>query len=683
MDTPSARDAAKGDRLDSWKEIAAYLKRDVRTVQRWERHESLPVHRHLHDERSTAYAYSREIDAWLADRSRHEQEASSSATAAGPAHAPGASSSPRRSSTFLIAAALVCILTLVIVWVLPRRTLEDPKPLSSLSVVFAPSERFREWGPDLALSPDGTTIAYMGAGDTRLHIRRIDQLQASTIDGASGYGPFFSPDGRWVGFKNGVQFMKVAVEGGAPVALDAKAEFIGSADWGSDDFIVYGDTTPEGGHGLYRLPANGGSPRLVAALGGSAEEVQWLTPQSIAAGQVILCTLATTVAAGARFQIVAVSVATGARKVLVDDARHGLYLGDGVLVYLRNNALFAARLDINRLEVYGPHVPAWDDIFTRGRLRSWSSAGGTLVYWPRLRSARRLVWFDRTGNQEPLQLPPAFYQSPRVSSDGRSIVVAIGEQSDVGDVWRHDLATGATVQLTSNGLSGSPLWFPDSAGIVFASARGAVRYPFRLRLDTAAEPEPIAVGPRGPTNAGDPVSWADNGRTLLVSRTGPESPSTLWSVTVDGSREPRPVIVGNGPVEGPARVSPDGRWLAYSARGEIYVSSLDIGRSQSKVSSGGGQLPVWARSGRELFFRSGERLMAAPVTIGPTFSSDPAQPLFHGRFFEAQPGGPNYDVAPGDQRFLMILQGSTEGPDRLNVIQGWKAEILRRLAASR
>ena len=391
-----------------------------------------------------------------------------------------------------------------------------------------------------------------------------------------------------------------------------------------------------------------------------------------------------TVAAGAHFQVVAVSAATGARKVLVDDARHGLYLGDGVLVYFRKNALFAARLDINRLEVQGPHVPASDDIFTRGRLQSWSYAGGTLVYWPRLRAARRLVWFDRTGNQEPLALPAAMYQSPRVSRDGKSIVVAIGEQSEIGDVWRHDLATGTTVQLTSNGLSGTPLWFPDDSGIVFSSVRGAVRYPFRLRLEMAAGPEPIAVVPRpGPDNAGDPVSWADNGKTLLVSRTGTESPSTLWSVTVDGGREPRPVIVGNAPVEGPARVSPDGRWLAYSARGEIYVSALDTGGPQWKVSSGGGVLPVWSRRGRELFFRSGDRLMAAPVTLGRTFRSDPAQPLFQGRFFEAQPGGPNYDVAPDDHRFLMILQGSTEGPDRLNVIQGWKAELHRRLDAGR
>ena len=290
MDTPSARDAAKADRLDSWKEIATYLHRDVRTVQRWEKNEGLPVHRHLHDERGTAYAYSREIDAWLALRSRREHEVSSSTAAAQPGLAPVASSSHRRSTTrtpFLIAAGLVSILTLAVVWALARGTAEDAKPLSSLSVVFALSERFREWGPDMALSPDGTTIAYMGTGDTRLHVRRIDQLQATTIDGASGYGPFFSPDGRWIGFKDGAQFMKVAVEGGVPVALDAKAEFIGSSDWGADDFIVYGDTTPEGGHGLYRLPANGGPPRLVTALDGNAEEESWLTPQSIAAGQVI------------------------------------------------------------------------------------------------------------------------------------------------------------------------------------------------------------------------------------------------------------------------------------------------------------------------------------------------------------------------------------------------------------
>ena len=674
-------DTTPGERLDSWKEIAAYLKRDVRTVQRWEKQEGLPVHRHLHDERGTAYAYSNEIDEWMTRRRRLEPLAA----AAVPSSEMKDPALARRPSLaraltrrpLVVAVALITVASMLGVWAVNRRPRPDPEPLSRLSVVFAPSEQFRAWGPDMALSPDGSTIAYMGP-DARLRVRRIDQLDARTIEGTRGYGPFFSPDGRSIGYKSGGRLMKVSIEGGTPVELATGADFMGSADWGADDFVVYAAPTPGGSHGLYRVSVNGRTAQLVAMLDGHADDVYWLTPQSIAGGKVILCTLARVVATGARFQVVAVSVATGERRVIVDDARHGLYLGDGVLVYSRNDALFATRFDTGRLEVQGTAVPASDDIFTRVRLRSWTSAGGTLVYWPRLRAAHRLVWVDRAGKQEPLPLPPGMYQSPRLSPDGRSVVFSIGESSEYGDLWRHDLSTGATVKLTSNGLSGTPLWLPDGSGIVFTSLGSVGRDLFRLPLAVGAEPVPIRLPA---ALSSEPSSWADSG-TLLVSQINLESRPELWAVTLDGSREPQLVRSGNPRIAPPVRVSPDAAWMAYTASSDVFVAPLQSGHPQWNVSREGGALPVWSRSGRELFFRRGDQLIAVPVTLGRTFSSGTPQPLFQGRFFEAAPGSPNYDVTPDDQRFLMVVQGSSEGPDRLNVIQGWKADIVRRLAAS-
>jgi Tol biopolymer transport system component len=578
----------------------------------------------------------------------------------------------------LIAAAVMAVVGLIGAWATAFRRGADVEPFSILSVVFAPSEQFRAWGPDMALSPDGSTIAYVGQGDWRLRVRRIDQLDARPIDGTTGYGPFFSPDGRSIGYRNGDRLMRVSIDGGTPVELATGADFMGAADWGLDDFIVYAGATPDGSHGLYRVPVNGGPAQLVAALDGKVNDVYWLTPQSIEGGRVILCTLARVIATGARFQVVAVTAATGERRLLVDDARHGMYLGDGVLVYQRNNALFATRLDAGRLEVHGMHVPASDDMFTRVRLRSWAAGGGRLVYWPRQRAANRLVWIDRAGKQEPLALPPDLYHSPRLSPDGRSVVFSIGEGSEYGDLWRHDLSSGVTVKLTSNGRSATPLWLPDGSGIVFTSLGAVGRDLYRLSLDVGAEPIPIRVPAALMT---EPSAWTDAGRTLLVAQIRLDSRPELVAVALDGSREPRVVRSDNARLPS-ARVSPDGEWMAYSARNNVHVARLPGGPPEWNVSRNGGSYPLWSRSGRELFFRRGNQLMVVPVTPGATFSSGTPQPLLQGRFYEAEPGSPNYDVALDDQRLLMVVQGSSEGPDRLNVIQGWKAEILRRLAAS-
>jgi len=221
-------------RLDSWKDIAGYLNRDVRTVQRWEKQEGLPVHRHLHDERSSAYAFTNEIDEWLKGRAEHGDAVAPPVVGAGePAEeTPLGGKRPAWRLAAVVLAAMAGILT----WAITRAP-SAVTPLSSLSVVFGPSERFREWGPDLALSPDGSTLVY-GGSDVRgpraeLRVRRIDRLESRVLEGVSGTAPFFSPDGRWVGFYAADRLMKVSIDGGTPVRL-ATTSIGGSAhSWNS------------------------------------------------------------------------------------------------------------------------------------------------------------------------------------------------------------------------------------------------------------------------------------------------------------------------------------------------------------------------------------------------------------------------------------------------------------------
>lgn len=698
MDEPARNQTqARGERLDSWKEIAAYLKRDIRTVQRWEKQEGLPVQRHLHDERGTAYAYTGEIDEWLQNRSRRDNLAATDDQTIASGHGPGSSrassAQPSRRLVVVVAIAVASMAGVTGTWLFSRPSRPAPAPLSSLSIVFAPSERFYDWGPDFALSPDGSTLVYAGLGG-RLRVRRIDQLSARELDGTVGsWGPFFSPDGRWIGFNHGGHLKKVSVEGGTPVPLGVPVGFMGAADWGPDDHIVYADITPEGTNGLYRLPANGGAPRLVAALDANGDEAYWLTPQSISNGRFILATVARAAASGLRCQVVAVSVATGERRLLVDDARHAQYVGDGVLVFLRNNALFATRLDADRLEVSGSPAPVWDHVFERVRLRSWASAAGSLVYWPNLRVSHRLVWVDRAGNQEPLRLPPASYYGPRISPDGKSIAYAIGSDFP-SDVWEYDLETRATVRLTTDGRSAMPLWTPDGTRLILSTLGATGRALTQLVVRGSAKPEPIPLPPAFLPGASKfPVSWADGGRTLIVRQYGLEGQPPLWRVALDGGSAPQPLRPDRA---NHGRISPDGRWLAYNVSeygseygptdpklAEVYVTAFSTEGPQWKVSADGGAFPVWSRNGRELFYREGARMMAVSVTPGETFTAGTPRPLFEVPYYEGDPGMPNYDVTPDGQRFMMVFPATTEGPDRLNVIQGWKAEMLRRLDGRR
>jgi Tol biopolymer transport system component len=684
--------------LDSWKEIAAYLKRDIRTVQRWEKHEGLPVHRHQHDERATTYAYSAEIDRWLAARRTNGTAGANDAariirepiarhdvgeTDISRATSDRKTRSARAVSLGWAIGGVAIVAGAVAIWSLwPNR--QASRPLSSLSIVFPASERFPEWGPDVTLSPDGETLLYTPRGPLRL--RRLDELAARPIPGTeNAWGPFFSPDGRSIAYFESGRLLRVATEGGAPVVVsEVDGDFIGVGDWGRHNEIVYATPTSEGTHGLYRVPASGGKPRLIAKLEGDSNAAYWLTPQWINAGDAILVTVAQSSDEGTRFRAVTVSVATGEQHLLLEDARHARDIG-GILVYWRNGTLFAVRFDSRGLELTGPHVAAWENVGMRVRNRGWGFAGDTLIYWPTLRTTRQLVWVDRQGREESLPMPAAMYSSPRLSPDGRRVAVIIEGPSgaaEFGDVWQRDLTTGANLQLTHGNRSGAIAWSPDGASLIVSMRQGGSSELYRVRADGIGEPERLLN--RETFMAGaykKPLGWSRDG-ALVVEQFGLDQPR-FWNVPLNEGNPPRPIVDGAKGRWWSGSVSADGRWLAFpsneSGRAEVYVTSVVEGRSHWRISPDGGVLPVWGRTGRELFYWSGKRLMAVPVKANSTFTPSEPRLLFEGDYYQVQPGDPNYDVSLDDQRFLLVQRGKTDGPERLNVIQGWRSEIERRL----
>jgi hypothetical protein len=698
--TSPGPDPARGVHLDSWKEIAAYLKRDIRTVQRWEKQEGLPVHRHQHDERATTYAYSAEIDRWLAARRTNGTVARGSDAArvvsepttrqdlqqeeVSPPSDRKTTSTRAVSLTWAIG-GIATVIAAVVIWA-SWPAAEQPRPLSTLSVVFPSSQQFREWGPDLALSPDGTTVVY--ANSAELGVRRLDQEETRVIPGTAvnSWGPFFSPDGSTIGFFAPGKLLKVPIGGGVPIVLtEINVDFVGGADWGPNDEIVYSTPTAEGSHGLYRVPARGGTAQVIATLDGQTETAYWLTPQWINGGSHVLCTVARSSPEGTRFQAVTVSVASGEQQLLLDDARHARDVGNGILVYWRDDALFAVSFDSKRLDVDGPHVPAGDNVGWRVRNRSWANATNTLVYWPNVRRDGRLVWVDRDGHEQPLPLQPGKYHGPRLSPDGRSAAVIVG--GEFGNAWRYDLGTGVGIQLTQGDRTGALAWAEDGTSLIVAMREGGGNELYRISPDGTGDPERLVnlSGFRSGTQK-QPVGWTGSGGTLVFYQYGMKQEPAFWAANLRLSDAPRAISLdGHGQWGG--SVSPDGRWLAYadqrSNRSELFVSALPSGRPQWQVTTDGGRLPRWARSGREIFYWRGRRLMALPVTTDETFVPGEPRPLFEGDYFEMQHGEPNYDVSLDDQRLLFVQRGATDGPERLNVVQGWRSEIERRLREAR
>jgi len=541
---------------------------------------------------------------------------------------------------------------------------------------------------DLALSPDGTRLVYVG-GDkqkTQLYVRPLDQFESKPIPGTELAGlqegnPFFSPDGRSVGFFADGKLKKVALEGGSPVVLcDAPTGRGGS--WGDNDQIVF---APALTSGLSRISAAGGTPKVLTRPDPKKGETSHRWPQVLPGGATALFTIGRAGSFDDAW-IGAVALETGQVKVLVEGGFFPRFLPTGHIVFARSSRLMAAAFDPATLAVGGTPVPLVDSVETNrngaGAAEFVFSRDGTLLYLPAELPDRSLVFVDRKGTEEPLPTPVRAYTGLSLSPGGDRVALMVDDGSNQ-DIWVHDVAAGTLTRLTFGGSNEGILWTPDGKRITYSAVQpGGLQSLVSLPADGSSKPEPLDTGRTGWQW---PQSWSPDGRTLMFNATQPETDYDIWLVSLDGQSPPRPFV--QTPFdERDAVFSPDGHWIAYQSnltgRAEIYVQPFPGPGGRRQVSTAGGVDPIWSPSGRELFYREGEdaaRIMAVDVEAKEALRTTKPRMLFEGRYFSGADTG-DYAISPDGRRFLMIKLSERDATLRhVNVVLGWFDEVRRRV----
>jgi len=526
----------------------------------------------------------------------------------------------------------------------------------------------------VAVSPDGTMIAFSArvGGGIRLSIRRIDDLEATDVAGSDGAnGPFFSPDGRWLGFFAGGKLKKVSLSGGMPIDIaDVPGAALG-ASWGANDTIVYS----EGDRGLMRIPASGGSPELVRRF----DPNLWVaTPDVIPGSSALLVTVRTL-----RGPHVGVVHLPSGELELFDalgEAAGAHYSSAGYLLFGQGGALRAAPFDVGSLRVTGPSVMLRDSVaLSDGHPLYAVSDGGTLVYVPPIAGNRRLVWVDRAGHATNISDRTASYFRPRLSPDGRRVLVNLTTEQAGSDLWLFDLERGSLQRLlpeASSGIMSDATWTPDGTRVTC------------YRFVTDGDSTSVGIAEVPADGGGDPVmllprdayfphSWSPDDRVLALYAISPDPAMQRDIWTFDRSGELRSLFATRANERSPA-FSPDGRWLAYvsdeSGQDEVYVVAYPSLTGKTQISLDGGRVPEWRRDGRELFYRNGLEVVAVTVHPGATWRHDEPRILFEGEYW-SEPvvtGSHDYDVSLDGQRFLMI---STPRQTYINVVLNWMREI--------
>jgi eukaryotic-like serine/threonine-protein kinase len=520
----------------------------------------------------------------------------------------------------------------------------------------------------LAISPDGSRIVFVGmdsGGTGSLFVRSLGSESFSPLPGTLGASrPFFSPDGQQIGFVHEGAIRRMLLDGGA-VTTVMPVQGLPFVAWPSDSTILV-----SGGPRLRRISANGGAIDSlsssdsadftngpIAAAPGGKSAIVARSPRGMPGAQLFYYSIPRR-----RFTPLGIS---GTAPMLIEG---------GYLLYADPaGTLFSVAIDMDTGRMIGKPTPVIGGVrVSNQRAHVAASRSGVIIFTPPAGSgANELVVVDRGGKAVPIPVAASNYRNPRLSPDGRRLVVVISradEAANVGDVWTYDFTSQRMSRLTFDGFSLSPSWMADGRTITFTHREtGKPIAIYRVPADGSGTATPYFT-----TTLGNPyeASYTPDGKSIVFRVDTRTTKRDVVLAPVDSPQVTRPLLTSPFD-EHMIAVSPDGRWLAYvsdaSGRKEVYLRRIDGASGVWPVSRDGGTEPRWGGSARELLFRHGDSIYTVPLELGADAHAGQPRALFSSGNYAAAPWDTFWDVSRDGSRFVFVRQ-TRRAPDKLTVL---------------
>ena len=589
---------------------------------------------------------------------------------------PGHPSGSRRPVLWGTAGVIAgAIVVAAVLFATSRR--QPPSPMR-LSFALPPGLALATDSPSLAISRDGSMVAYVTAqpgGVQQIWLRRLDEFEAQPVLGTNGAdSPFFSPDGQWLGFFSDGKLAKVPLAGGNPEVLcDAIDD--GGASWAEDGNIYFAASTTRRFDELMRIPASGGSRQTLLRPNADLSEVSFEQPQILPGNQALLFTDWKN--GFTQPNVAVLSLGTGKFQTVLENARSPVFVPPNYLGFTRDGAIWVTPFDPKALKVTGSPRALRESVYRGLRVGPGAeqfavSRSGTLVFVPfsAAGNQRALVELDRDGHATDLKAEPRPYEDLDLSPDGGHLALTV--EGPKWGIWTYDLVRGTLTRVTFENDSRDPFWMPDGKQVVYSSLRGSDWGLYRKAAD----------GTGGEQKLFDSKYWilassfSSDGASMAFVQRDPSTASDVWIYPLNKGGNPHPFLKTPFDEWFP-QFSPDGRFVAYesneSGRPEIYVQSFSGPEGKWQISTDGGARPVWPRKDNEIFYANGNKLMAVPVQTTPRFSAGTPHVLFEGDFYAS---GHYYDATPDGKQFFFIKgAGHTTSVSQIDLVLNWTSEF--------
>jgi serine/threonine protein kinase len=565
----------------------------------------------------------------------------------------------------------------------PRVTRTYIKSEEASSFIFSGDQK------GFAISPDGRNLAYVASTPTSdsksaLWIRPMDSLHARMLPGTEAAGfPFWSPDGRYIGFFAGGKLKRIDSQGGPPAIICDAPDGRGGS-WNQQGDIVF---TPTVNSPIYRVSASGGPISQLTTQDPSKNETTHRWPWFLPDGRhfIFLAGSTFTPRESATNSILMGSLDSKETKLLFHTHYQAVY-ASGYMLFLRQSSLMAQPFDTRRFEFTGEPIPLAEQVREDSSIaHAWfsPSANGLLLYSESAAKNRQLVWFDRDGKQIEAMPGEDAYAGISLSRDGKKLAYYL--DGNGFDVWGFDIARGLKTPLTFGASSGQgnlyPVWSPDEKHIAYTSYRDG-KYGLYQKPADGSGGETLLL--EGIDHFRVPTSWSNDGKFLLYHEgvsgvtyaNGVPGGWSIWILPLFGDRKTYPFIQSSFSAR-EASFSPDGKWLAYcsneSGEYRVYVVPFPGPGGKWQVSLGDGRGPLWRRDGKEIFYLSADnKLMAVRVEIsGASFAAGGARALFDSHSYGVFG---RYDVSADGQRFVVVYEGN-QSSSTLTSVVNWTAGL--------